>query len=208
MDACTPCKQAVWMRRGKVRTSLSCEQYENTDACAGVLREVLRVRMQDSVMKFVYACTFIGKPRGQTPAPPPEKRTTALPRLPACRALSRQIGKCIFRTMLAAFRTGRRQHLAFGEHTRLRRTKHAMKLCIGQSLPRGARRLACRIRIGPPNPNELVSACWGSSEFGSDILNGGLRPMTAFGPAGQTLDFPLPPLHEDVNPAARHGRGG
>ncbi len=29
--------------------------------------------MWDSVMKFGYACTFTGKPRGETPAPPPEK---------------------------------------------------------------------------------------------------------------------------------------
>ena len=67
-------------------------------------------------MKFDYAWTFVNKLRGGTPAPPPEKRTPALPRLPACRALSRQIGKSIFRAMLAVFRTGRRQHLAFGGH--------------------------------------------------------------------------------------------
>ncbi len=67
-------------------------------------------------MKFGYAWTFVNKLRGGTPAPPPEKRTPALPRLPACRALSRQIGKGIFRAMLAVFRTGRRQHLAFGGH--------------------------------------------------------------------------------------------
>ena len=114
-----------------------------------MLREVLGVRMQDSVMKFGYACTFSGKPRGEPPAPPPEKRTSALP---VCRALSRQMGKCIFRAMLAAFRTGRRQHLALGGHIRLQRTKHAMKLCIGPSLPRGARRLNCGGRIGAPHP--------------------------------------------------------
>jgi hypothetical protein len=67
-------------------------------------------------MKFGYACTFADKRRGETPAPPFKKRTPVLPRLPACRALSRQIGKCIFRAMLAVFRTGRRQHLAFGGH--------------------------------------------------------------------------------------------
>ena len=135
---------------------------------------MLRVRMQDSVMKFGYACTFSGKPRGEPPAPPPAKRTSALPRLPVCRALSRQIGKCIFRAMLAALRTRRRQHLALSEHIRLQRKKHAMKLCIGPSLPRGVRRLACRGRIGPPHPNRLVSACCGASEFGSDVSNGGL----------------------------------
>ena len=63
-------------------------------------------------MKFGYACTFSGKPRGEPPAPPPEKRTSALP---VCRALSRQMGKCIFRA-------GRRQHLALGGHTRLQRS--------------------------------------------------------------------------------------
>ncbi len=67
-------------------------------------------------MKFSFAWTFVNKLRGGTPAPPPEKRTPAFPRLPACRALSRQIGKGIFRAMLAVFRTGRRQHLAFGGH--------------------------------------------------------------------------------------------
>ncbi len=48
-------------------------------------------------MKFGSACTFVNKPRGETPAPPPRP------------ALSGQIGTCIFRT-------GRRQQLAFGEH--------------------------------------------------------------------------------------------
>ncbi len=32
----------------------------------------------DSVMKFGYACTFTGKPRGEPPAPPPEKTTPGL----------------------------------------------------------------------------------------------------------------------------------
>jgi hypothetical protein len=66
-------------------------------------------------MNFDHAWTFAGKPRGETPAPP-GKRTPVLPRLPPCRALFRQTGKCIFRAMLAVFRTGRRQHLAFGEY--------------------------------------------------------------------------------------------
>jgi hypothetical protein len=35
-------------------------------------------------MKFGYAWTFVNKPRGERPAPP-EKRTPALPRPPACR---------------------------------------------------------------------------------------------------------------------------
>ena len=59
-------------------------------------------------MKFDHAWTLAGKPRGETPAPSPGKRPPVLPRPPACRALFRQ-GKRIFRT-------GRRQHLAFGEH--------------------------------------------------------------------------------------------
>ena len=47
-------------------------------------------------MKFSYTWTFVNKLPGGTPAPPPEKRTPALPRLPACRALSRQIGRACF----------------------------------------------------------------------------------------------------------------
>src|SRR5271157_3491633 len=54
-------------------------------------------------MIFGYACTFASRPRGETPAPPPKMRTPALPLLPACRALSGQIGKCIF-YLLGAFR--------------------------------------------------------------------------------------------------------
>ncbi len=69
-------------------------------------------------MKFGYAWTFVNKLRGGTPAPPPEKRTPALPRLPACRALSRQIGKCILRGfpiapyLLPRGRTGNPMHNA------------------------------------------------------------------------------------------------
>ena len=157
-------------------------------------------------MKFGFAWTFVNKLRGGTPAPPPEKRTPALPRLPACRALSRQIGKGIFRAMLAVFRTGRRQHLAFGGHvlspgvphlrpskngttaachTRLHRAKQALKLWIGQRLPRGARRLACGFRIGPPQLSGLVSACWGAS----DILNGGFRPIAVQAAGNQAQGF-------------------
>ena len=141
-------------------------------------------------MKFDHAWTLAGKPRGETPAPSPGKRPPVLPRPPACRALFRQ-GKRIFRT-------GRRQHLAFGEHApgpgvpRLaappkrhnRRPSypppsHKARLGnirIGQRLPHGAWRLACGGRIGPPRPNRLGSACWGASKIGSDFSNGGLRP--------------------------------
>jgi hypothetical protein len=61
-------------------------------------------------------------------------------------------------------------------HTRLHRTKHALKIYIAQCLPRGARRLACGLRIGSSHPIGLVSACWGASEIGSDITDGGIRP--------------------------------
>jgi hypothetical protein len=130
-------------------------------------------------MKFGYAWTFVNQLRGGTPAPPPEKRTSAFPRLPERRDLSRQIGKGVFRAMLAVFRTGRRQHLAFGGHAlspgvphaaapqtqhnrrlpyRLHRAKHALKLWIGQRLPRGARRLACGIWSGPPHPRNPAAS--------------------------------------------------
>ena len=39
-----------------------------------------------------------------------------------------------------------------------------------------ARRLVCGIRIGPPHPNGLVSACRGASESGPGMLTGGYRP--------------------------------
>ena len=125
-------------------------------------------------MNFDHAWTFAGQPRDETPAPPPGKRTPVLPRPPACRALVRQ-GKRILRAMLAVFRTGRRQHLAFGEHVlgpgvphlaaqpkrhgrRLSHPPPSHKAClgnIGQRLSHGAG------RIGPPHPNRLVSACRG-----------------------------------------------
>jgi hypothetical protein len=126
------CKQAVWARRGKVRTSLSCEQYENTDACAGVLREALRVRMQDSVMKFGYACTFTGKPRGETPAPPPEKTNlgiTAPAGVPRTVPPNRQVHLPRY----ACSPSHWTPPASCVKHTRLHSTKHAMTLCIGQS---------------------------------------------------------------------------
>ncbi len=162
-------------------------------------------------MKFDHAWIFAGQPRDETPAPTPGKRTPVLPRLPACRALFRQ-GKCIFRAMLAVFRTGRRQHLAFGEHAlgprvphlaaqpkrhNLRLScpppSHKARLGTGQRLSHGARRLACGGLIGPPHPNRLATACWGASEIGLDFSNGGLRPKTgecALGP----LAGAMPPI--------------
>ena len=141
-------------------------------------------------MKFNHAWTLAGKPRDGTPAPPP-RRTPVLPRPPAFRAQFRQIGKWIFRAMLAVFRTGRRQHLAFGEfhtspprqygttagcHTRLLRTKHVLEIYGLDSAYRTVRAgLLAGSRIGPPRPNRLVPACWEASEIGSDFLNGGLR---------------------------------
>ena len=168
-------------------------------------------------MKFDFAWTLAGQPRGETPAPPPGKRTPVLPRPPACRALFRQ-GKRIFRAMLAVFRTGRRQHLAFGEHApgpgvphlaappkRHKRQpsypppSHKARLGnirIGQRLSHGARRLACGGRIGPPRPNRLGSACWEASEIASDFWNGGFRPRPNAGsPAGTA--------HETYSPVPR-----
>ena len=62
-------------------------------------------------MKFGYAWTFVNKPHGAKPAPPPEEQAPALP----------------------------------------------------------PRRLARGIRIGPPHPTWLVSACWRVSKIGSDM---------------------------------------
>ena len=58
-----PDNLAVQGRSGKARTSSPVKdgRTENRDAHAGVLRHgVLRVRMWDGVMKFVYAWTFAG----------------------------------------------------------------------------------------------------------------------------------------------------
>ena len=110
---------AVQGRDGKARTSYPVKDVRTErrapECCGGV-------RMWDGVMKFAYAWTFAGEPRGETPAPPPGKPAPALPRLPACHALFRQTGTRIFQTgkrilraMLAVFRTGRRQRLAFGD---------------------------------------------------------------------------------------------
>ena len=155
-----------------------------------VLRHgVLRVRMRDCVMKFAYAWSFAGEPRYETPAPLPGKRAPASPRLRACRALLRQTGKRIFRAMLAVFRTGRRQRLAFGEHVpgpglhlaaqpkrhnrRLsyppHRTRHALEICIGLRLSHDQA------------PAILRGLGWAASpqpEIGSNLSNGGLRAST------------------------------
>ncbi len=79
-------------------------------------------------------------------------------------------------------------------HTRLHRAKQALKLWIGQRLPRGARRLACGFRIGPPYLGRLVSACWAAS----DILNGGFRSK------GKYLF--RPPKRPQLTPIRRPGQ--
>ena len=118
-------------------------------------------------MKFDHAWTLAGKPRGETPAPPPGRGTLALPRLPARRALLRQTGKYILRAMLAA---GRRQPLGFGEHgssagvrqlaAQPRRHNPRLsypppshkgrlgKICTGQRLSHGARGLLAGAGLG------------------------------------------------------------
>jgi hypothetical protein len=152
-------------------------------------------------MKFGYACTFAGKPRGGTPAPRFKKRTPVLPSLPACRALSRQIGKCIFRPMLAVFRTGRGHQLAFGGHVlspglphlAAQQIRHNRRL----SYPPPSHEACLEIywaapiaRCAPPclrAPDWAVSPHWacfcllGASEIGSDITGGGIRPIATFG---------------------------
>jgi hypothetical protein len=143
--------------------------------------------MQDCVTKFSHACTF--DRRGETPAPQPEKRLPALPRPQACRALSRQIGKYVCRAMLAVFRTGPCQHLAFAWQPRLQDQIHALKLSIGPGLSRGAR----EIRIGPSHPRELASARLGASEAGSDVLNGGLRAIAPLESVAKHWIFPPAP---------------
>ena len=187
------------------------EGCENGDAGAGVLRHgVLRVRMWDGVMKFAYAWTFAGEPRDETPAPPPGKPAPALPRLPACRALFRQTGtrifqtgKRIFRAMLAVFRTGRRQRLAFGDHVpgpgphlaaqpkrRNRRLSYpppSHKACLG-NMDRAAliARFAPACLRGPEWAAPPQPACFGLL---GDFSNGGLRPIATSGTGYQTLDF-------------------
>jgi hypothetical protein len=148
-------------------------------------------------MKFDHAWTWAGKPRGETPAPPPGKRTAVLPRLPVCRALLRQTGNRIFRAMLAVFRARRRQPVALGEHSspglpqlatqprrhnrrlsiRRHRTKHASKYGSGSAYR--------TVRAGllaahwPPHRNRLVSACWEASKICSDFSNL-FRPLALF----------------------------
>jgi hypothetical protein len=71
-------KQAV--RVGVARSAklpmLVIEEHEG--ACR-LRRKGLLVLLWESFMKFGYVWTFVNKPRGETPAPPPEKRAPALP---------------------------------------------------------------------------------------------------------------------------------
>ena len=50
-------------------------------------RKGLRLRLQESVMKFGYAWPSDNKPRGGTPALPPEERAAALPRRRVARGI-------------------------------------------------------------------------------------------------------------------------
>ena len=126
-------------------------------------------------MNFDHAWTLAGQPRGETPAPPPGKRTPALPRPPASRALFRQTGKRIFRAMLAVFRTGRRQHLAFGEHV------------PGPGLPRLAaqpKRHGRRLSYPPPSHK----ACLGNMYWAAPIAR--CAPACLRGPDWAALPQP------------------
>jgi hypothetical protein len=157
-------------------------------------------------MKFGYACTFAGKPRGGTPAPPFKKRTPVLPRLPACRALSGQIGKCIFRT-------GRRQQLAFGGHVlgpglphlAVQQKRHNRRL----SYPPPSHKACLEniywaapiARSAPPclrapdwavSPHRSCFCLLGASDIGSDISKGGIRPSAGDYVQGRRLASGLP----------------
>jgi hypothetical protein len=141
-------------------------------------------------MKFGYAHSFADKPRGETPAPPFKKRTPVLPRLPACRALSRQIGKCIFRT-------GRGHQLAFGGYVlspgvphlaalqkrhnrRLSYPPPSHKACLENihcAAPVARCALPClRAPDWAVSPHRACFCLLGASDIGSDITDGGIRP--------------------------------
>jgi hypothetical protein len=164
-------------------------------ALGGVRRDVLRVWMQDGVMKSGYACTFPNKPRGETPAPPAENRALALPRPLEYRVPARQIAGRICDAVLAVLRAmdaasmlrlagtvsaqaldawrPSKNSATVLRHARGYRTKRAMETDTGPGFMRDARGPPS---IGPPHPRRPVSAWRGASEFGLDILNGRSQP--------------------------------
>ena len=146
-------------------------------------------------MKSGYAYTFPNKPRGETPEPPAENRAPALPRPLACRMPFRQIAGRICHAVLAVLRAMHAAGIArlagtvsaqalhawrpsknsatVLHHARRHRAKCALERYTGPGVMRDARRPA---GVGPPHPSRPVSACRGSSEFGSDMSNAGSRP--------------------------------
>ena len=136
-------------------------------------------------MKFDFAWTLAGQPRGETPAPPPGKRTPVLPRpVPPRQAhlphrtppASRVWRTCPWPVRSTPRRPANTAQApavipaAIAQGTPWKYTDWAALIarCVAACL---------RGRIGPPRPNRLGSACWGASEIGSDFSNGGLRPL-------------------------------
>ena len=151
--------------------------------------------MRDGVMKFGYACTFLSKPHGETPAPPAENRPPAMPRPPSRRALSGRTGGRVFLAMLAVLRAMDAAGILHLAGTVLAQALHASRpgrnkcnrpascpppwhetrleniyraRLLARCAPAGA---------GPPPPSRPASAHWGASGYGSDILNGSNRPI-------------------------------
>ena len=164
-------------------------------------------------MKFDYAWTLAGKPCDKTPAPPPGKRTPVLPHPPAWRALFRQTGKGILHAMLAVFRAGRRQHLAFGEHaaqafptsppsqngttaaghTRRHRTRHALEI----------------YGLGSAYRTVRAGLLAGGSEIGWDFSNGSSRPVAAQeGSLDTQAGDAMPPIRWQSHETLRCQEGG
>ena len=150
-------------------------------------------------MKFAYAWTFAGERRGEPPAPPPGKRAPALPRLPACRALFRQTGKWIFQTgkrilraMLALFRAGRRQPLAFGEHAvqafqTSPPSQSGTTAAIAQGTPWKYALGSVHRTVRTALPQPACFCLLGGSKIGSDFSNSGLRSNAAYRAPGVSL---------------------
>ena len=125
-------------------------------------------------MKFDHAWTLAGKPRGETPEPPPGKRTPALPRLPVCAYYSPKQATASYAPCLGAdaASVSRLANTVLARaHTSPPRQDGTTaglsypppsqraglgKLCIGQR-SHGARRPACGGGIGPPRANRLLT---------------------------------------------------